>query len=326
MRFLFKFLVIFMTMVIALQSCRDSEEPPPPKDYKPYSSKDSALFCEILKSAYGTYLNRYCEVYHVRLDSIPTWTGGGCSWRWIEELGEKRIFELYLFDQDVPEGQFPGKVPPEIWELDCLRSIKVWGSNFHGEFPASNGKGNAVKYLTIRRTGLFKLPTDIFVLPNLERLEILFNKHLEKLPDELDTFLQEHKKNWSAYEIRGNALSGEIPVFFNKGMNLQDNNFTSINWDRWRQIDFEKDIRNYTSDYMCGPSVEGNRITGVVPDFIIADTFALFHTYYVTRSQQDGYGLSGFPPVDTIKKMRDEVLKRNPELKENLKFLIPNNL
>ena len=77
---------------------------------------------------------------------------------------------------------------------------------------------------------------------------------------------------------------------------------------------------------MCGPSVEGNCLAGDVPDYILADTFALFHTYFVTQSQQDGYGLSGFPPVDTIRKMRTEVLARYPELKENLKFLLPNNL
>lgn len=326
MKFLFKILVIFMTMVIAFQSCRDSDEPPPARDYKPYSSKDSALFCEILKSAYGNYLDRYCAVYHVKLDSIPSWSNSGCTWRWFEDLGERRIIYICLFDRDAPKGQFPGKVPSTIWDLDCLMYLKVWGRNFLGEIPPRNGKANALKYVYIHRTGITKLHADLFNLPSPIELRINFNESLEELPEGMEDISWNLKDNPSVFDLSHNNLTGEIPVYLNQIINFRHNNFTSINWDLWKEIDFEKDIRNYTSDFMCGPSVEGNRLSGDVPDYILADTFALFHTYFVTQMQQDGYGLSGFPPIDTIRKMRAEVLERNPELKENLKFLLPNNL
>lgn len=292
----------------------------------PYSAKDSAIFRTILKKLYGPHLEYYCFRFNVELDSIDTWSNAGIVWKWCEDIGEKRLVYLFLSDPFKQEDIYYGHIPTEIWDFDSLRTIAVGGINFVDDFPSRNGKGEAVEYVHILGTSISRLHSDLFDLPRLKTLQIQNNYKLERLPWDLESIQWESKTTRTFYDLRWNNLSGEIPIIYNQPINVGHNNYSSINWGRWKSIDFENEIRNYTDAKMCGPFVDFNRLSGEVPDYILSDTFALFHTYYVTRLQQNGYGLKGFPPIDTIKKMRDEVLERHPELKENLKFLIPYDL
>jgi len=323
MKHLVKLMAIAIISVIAFQSCGGNDEPgfvPKKEEYKPYNSKDSALFCDIMKAAYGSGLQDVCNLESMRLDSIETWPNSIVIWEWFEDIREKRIVELSLLDYRMNGLSDGGIVSPKIWEIDSLRYIQVYGKLFYGGFPARGGKCEGMKHIDISNTNISSIYLDLFTLKNLSSLYITDNPRLRDLPEGFEYLPEDTKEVKTLYKLSYNGFSGKVPSNYNLRIWYSGNNFSSIDWQSWRYINFGKVIRQAPENGTMGPLLRENRLVGEVPAEIIADTLALIYTYRLTWFQQEGYGLTGFPTEEEIEKRKKEYSENHPEYKEYLEY------
>lgn len=322
MKNLIAFLVISISVVCLLQSCGNNDQPDfrPAKEYRSYNSNDSAAFCEIMKTAFGPNLDKVCDYYKMKLDSIPSWPSGTPQWQSFDDIKEYRITDLTVCDEHIYFDKIHyGEVSPMIWELDSLRTMTICAKGVGGDFPERKDKGKQLKLLIIQNTQLSTIPLDLFTIPGLNRMLILSNKNLFSLPKGIESLPPDDKKDKTIYKIAGNGLNGSAPSNLSRTLWLINNEYRSIDWEHWKDTDFGKAIKQKDNVPPIGPILVNNKISDNVPDYILSDTLALLYTVFMIGDQQDGYGLKGLPSDEERQKMKDEFCTNHPEYKQYLK-------
>lgn len=322
MKNLIAFLLISVSVICSLQSCGNDDQPDfrPAKEYRPYNSNDSAAFCEIMKTAFGPNLDKVCDYYKMKLDSIPSWPSGMPEWQWFDDIKEYRITDLTVCDEHIYfDNIFYGEVSPMIWELDSLRTMTICIKGVCGDFPERKDKGEKLKLLIIQNTQLSTIPLDLFTCPELNRMLVLSNKKLFSLPKGIESLPPDDKKDKTVYKISGNGLTGSAPSNLSRTFWLNDNDYRSIDWKHWKDTDFEKAVKQKENVLPTGPILDNNKISGDVPDYILSDTLALLYTAFMIGDQQDGYGLKGLPSYEERQKMKDKFCANHPDYKQYLK-------
>lgn len=325
MKNLIAFLLISVSVICSLQSCGNDDQPDfrPAKEYRPYNSNDSAAFCEIMKTAFGPNLDKVCDYYKMKLDSIPSWPSGMPEWQWFDDIKEYRVtylfinsaptdpFSFYPPDEDNPEF---GKLSKSIWDLDSLRTLRLYGGLFHGDIPSSNGKGKRMSFINIEQTNISSIPLDIFTLPELGFLAVSSNPRLKRLPKGYESLPPDDREKPAIYLFQYNGFSGKCPGNLTRQMNFAGNNYDSVDWSEWETIDFSSKI---LKDQM-GPFLYYNKIKGTFPEKLLNDTIAILYINTCLSPQDEGYGISGIPSQEEIIKMRTDFKKNHPEFKDHL--------
>lgn len=322
MKNLIKILAVAIPFIWSFQSCGSDEDPEfrPVEEYRPYNSNDSAAFCDIMKTAYGPNLDKVCDYYKMKLDSISTWPSGLAQWTWFEDLNEHRLTDITVCDEHVYFDKLQnGEVSQEVWELDSLRTMTICVRGVYGEFPERKGKGERLEFLIIQNTNLSSIPFDLFTLPKLSRMLILSNKRLTSLPEGFESLPPDDKEDKTVYKIMSNGLRGAAPSNLSRTIWLTDNEYQSIDWEIWKKTDFEKAIKQKEKVLPTGPVLLGNKISGTVPEYILSDTLAVLYTVFMVGDQQDGYGLRGLPSDGERQKMKKEFCINHPDFGQYLK-------
>ena len=61
------------------------------------------------------------------------------------------------------------------------------------------------------------------------------------------------------------------------------------------------------------PYLSYNKITGTIPDDILADPLMMIYIENIFNPQQEGYGFDNMPPVSEIFAMKQKYIEQHPE-------------
>ena len=174
-------------------------------------------------------------------------------------------------------GNLGGFIPKEIGNLTELENLIIQNNFVSGELPESIGKLSKLKLLLIRYTGIFgNLPTTWGNLENLQKLDLSHNYLTGPIPKEWKGL-----KNLETIVLSDNQLNGAFPIEIMTHLMqfvCNNNNITELPFEIWKD-DFEVEP----------PYITGNRLHGIVPDWVKATNKWKYSNIYVGK-QQDGYG------------------------------------
>ena len=324
---------VALTAIIGLSfsACSNNDDPSGP-DYtvQTYSQHDKALYQEILKAAYGPYLDGLLYSLNATLDDPESYPGA--RWSNVEDCPDMRITEISLNNLFEKTGHMPsvgwpsesyGHISPAIWDLESLNSIYIESEMFHGEIPPCGEGGKNLRVLNIDNTNITSLPLDLFMLPNMTALAGWGNMALKQLPDGMNSVPYKNV----LWRLREGGLTGSAPADIDIDLILSYNEYTSVDWDVWKDIDVISRLRlkpNTTNTYfVSAPLLTRNRITGSIPEEILTDTLRLIYIYDRIHPQLPGYGLDNMPPTAEVFKMKNEYMANHPDIADMVYFLRP---
>lgn len=323
-----KFFGIFAVVALlgaAFAAC-SNDEPNPNEGYRLYNEADSAAFCEIMKAAYGPYLPGLSYAMGFTLDDASSWPKELVIWEMGGEFGpNKRIVWLNLYNLFESTGLNPseswpsekfGHISPAVWDLECLTYFRVESEMFHGEVPECGDGATRLSLFYLDNTNITSLPLDIFTRPNLTNLHCSHNMALKHLPDGIENIPFKDKL---ACTIRNSGLTGAAPMDIKLRFGLEKNEYTSVDWDGFRKVDILEMLANYEYSY----DLEGNRISGSIPDDILADTPRMLYLFNMTDPQQEGYGFDNMPSLAELYAMKQAYIEEHPDLAELLDRFYP---
>ena len=155
-------------------------------------------------------LVRDCRVL---LEARDILAGSGSPPRWSSDrpIGEwtgvtlssspARVTEILLW------GELKGRIPPNLGQLEELRSLQMHDSGLSGEIPSELGALLRLEQLNLSRNELTgRIPTGLASLSNLRTLKLGGNQLTGEIPTELRSL-----RNLSQLHLGGNRLNGEIP-------------------------------------------------------------------------------------------------------------------
>lgn len=260
------FVLFFSLFIHACDNDKEKFEPPPVQPH--FSVKDSLALVDIYEQGDG-------KNWFVRWDltNVYTWGGVGAYLDSVEM--EWRV--IYL---DIPWGTQNGMLSPKVGDLSELRRLTLSGHGFHGMIPAEIGKLSKLESLQIYSTDMEGgIPKEIFGLPYLYELRIADNLNLI-LPDEVSNYSPEY---FGVCQLINNNFGGKVPSGIKVQMNLSENNYT--------EVPFEY----YTDTSKPYLNLSYNKISGVIPDYVLNDSVAMCRLVLMAYPQQKGYGYTNIP-------------------------------
>ncbi len=331
MKKIFGIFALVMMLGATFSAC-SSDGPDKPEDkVRLYNEADSVAFCKVMKAAYGPYLDGLLYSMGASLDKASSWPGA--VWGNVSGSSEKRIVGISLANLFEETGHMPsvawpsedyGHVSPAIWECEYLQTLVVKSEVFHGEIPTCGDSGGNLKHFEMRNTNISSIPLDIFKLPALEALYIYGNMALKELPDGIGDI---PFRTGVTMRVEESGLTGVAPVNIKLKISLIHNDYNTIDWERFKRIDV-KDILTNTSythgiDELRGPLLKYNKISGTIPDDVLADPLMVLYIANVLYPQEEGYGFDNLPSVAEIFAMKQKYMEEHPETARALGKLYP---
>lgn len=231
------------------------------------------------------------------LHDITTWNGVTTGLE--EESNEIRVIGLEVY-----AGQCHGILPKEICQLTELRRLVISGGIMQGNIPNDIGKLKNLIILVIADnnvTGV--IPESIGELTSLRMLQLSNNLLSGTVPESIGNL-----KNLEYLYINDTYISGDVPKGIAnmnklKRVILTDNKFSGtfpieilknnilIECDNNNITELPLEVWNDSSDCVP-PLLQGNRLSGEIPEHI--KHTKKWEQYYVicTNHQQKGYGYS----------------------------------
>lgn len=202
-------------------------------------------------------------------------------------------------------GHFHGKFPDDFRKLTELRVLGLGGGTISGQIPSWIGELTNLTYLYIATNQMSgPIPPEIGKLTKLEQLTIGENFVDGSLPEELGNLTNLWKLTICRTKVSGtipkslskldkikimdldeNQLSGDFPIELLKldaFIGCADNNITNLSFDAWKD------------DTGVGtPDLQGNRLSGEIPEWVFDTQKWKSRGFYVGRQQQ-GYGYTNY--------------------------------
>ncbi|MEG1904143.1 MAG: hypothetical protein RR212_07070, partial [Bacteroidales bacterium] len=203
---------------------------------------------------------------------------------------EYRITELHIYASTAQLTDTNCIISPRIADLSELRLLQLVGLGIEGELPQGVSKLKNLIHLEIVRTNLSgSLPDDLFN-SSFERVAIADNLSLTgPLPSSI--VLLRSIPSQTEFHIGRNAFTGKIPPGIQANIALESNNLT--------EYPFEYlDIEN--TSYGGIRKLRHNKISGIIPDYILNDPFLIHRLWERVYPQQEGYGYTNMPPFEKI--------------------------
>lgn len=267
-----KWIYLLFGVLMLFYACSSNDEPEVPKAKpEPRLSKvDSLALVKIYQAADGdNWLAPWED-----LNDPYTWKGGATALDTV--ANEYRVVAFWLY-----AGEAHGVISPYIGNLTELVELQITGKNLTGEIPKEIGNLKKLRNLEILQTAMTGgIPKEVVLLPNLEYLEIGGNPNITgELPEELS---QVNKPN-TKYRFWYNSLSGKVP----SGVVLD---FLNLRGNQYTEYPFEYCFAGKTRVGM-----EENCVSGVIPESVLKDSFALDRLRAMTINQKDGCKFSNAP-------------------------------
>ncbi len=300
-------IVLFGIVVsIMLSGCDNNDKPEPVIQTKRiHSLADSTACCAIFKKNAYYMSERFAKDTGFDLSDVSTWP---VEWEWDETRNEFKVVTLILVAPALPYN--PSSVPEAIINLDKLKNIQIRGGSYFGYLPRMISLKN-LEEIWINNTSIDRLPDDIFN-ENLNVVQIMGNKSLIQLPTSVLNLKSEAPdgtmRHPTAFNLSNNGFSGVAPAIVDAKIYMEDNNYTTIDWDgAGGRTVFRDGERNW-----YGAILRWNYIHGKIPDEILSDTLRLVNLYSQTDDQYYGLGFSNMPSEEEISKMRKEYNQNHP--------------
>lgn len=282
----YSFLALF-SFVLLLSSCSDNNNDPQLPALPRLNVNDSIAMVKVNKAINGAYIwwddtdtNTWKKYVQFELDKKEN------EYRIIKVEYEDFIAGNFpieitqltkLRTLNLSYGNLGGFIPKEIGNLTELENLIIENNFVSGELPESIGKLSKLKLLLIRYTGIFgNLPTTWGNLENLQKLDLSHNYLTGPIPKEWKGL-----KNLETIVLSDNQLNGAFPIEIMTHLMqfvCNNNNITELPFEIWKD-DFEVEP----------PYITGNRLHGIVPDWVKATNKWKYSNIYVGK-QQDGYG------------------------------------
>lgn len=251
--------------------------------------------------------------------NIVTWErGAGGSW-------DKRIVYIRLSNLFESTGTYPsegwpseryGHISPAIWDIEFLKALNIYSEMFYGEIPECGEGGKYLESFSFNNTNISSIPLDLFTLPNIHHISGPDNKNLKHLPKGIEDV--PFKDNLKCSFTRS-GLTGEAPVGLHLRSWLDENDYTSVDWDSFNQINILDRLR----DTKTISWFQGNKICGEIPEDVLAEPLKMIYLVHITYPQQEGYGFDNMPSVAELFAMKQAYIEEHPELAELLKHFQP---
>ncbi len=280
-----------MSLLLFL-GCSSDGSPEEVQDTTPHLNASDSLALVKIYSTIGPWYEEW------NLNDITTWNGMTVALD--ETTNELRVTGLEVYNGYGLHGQIPaeigqltelrtlvlaggvlnGMIPKEIGNLVNLETLALDGKGLTGGIPESIGNLEKLRRLTITNTSLSDtIPESIGKLVSLEKLFLFDNRLTGNIPKGLANL-----SGLKRAVFNNNQLTGSFPVEILKGnTNLRfsfwNNNITELPFEVWSD-DFEG----------TPPDLQGNRLSGIVPEWVFRTKKWQEDGIMCTRGQQEGYG------------------------------------
>ena len=254
----FKVLAMVALIGEAFAACSNNDGPQGNDDYRLYNEADSAAFCEVMKAAYGPYLPGLSYAMDFTLEDASTWPNSLVMWQDPSEGNRnKRIARISLTNLFESTGHYPseswpsdryGHISPAVWDLDCLRVLSVKSEMFHGAVPECGDGARSLSRFEFDNTNISSLPLDLFTLPNITDVHGWGNKELKHLPDGIENV--PFKDNLTC-TIKYSGLTDAAPIDIKIRFGLENNEYTSVDWDSFRRADIMDLLHKTGQKFWC---------------------------------------------------------------------------
>ena len=330
MKKLFGIIVLTCLLSGSFAACNNDGADLPDYNDLMFNKQDREAYFEVLKAAYGPYLEDLLSSLNASLDNPKSYPGA--VWAYVEGSLEKRIVTIVLKNLFEETGQITsedwpsetyGHISPAIWDCEYLTTLGISSEMFHGDMPPCGDGGKNFKCLYLFNTNITSLPLDLFMLPTMTALFGTGNKALKHLPEGMGSVPYKHV-DW--YLLEG-GLTGTVPAEIDIPIDLSYNEYTSVDWEDWKKIDVISRIRLHPDSegtyYVSAPRLKRNKISGIIPEEILTDTLKLIYTYDRIHPQLSGYGFANMPPTAEVFKMKNEYMKNHPDVADAVKYMRP---
>lgn len=274
-----------------LMGCSSDDSPVEVKDTPPHLNVSDSLALVKIYNTIGPWHEKW------DLNDITTWNGVTVT---LDEMtNEMRVTGLEVYNgyglhSQIPKeighltelrslvlagGMLEGMIPEEIGNLVNLERLTFDGKGLTGGIPESIGNLVKLRRLDIINTSLSDtIPESIGNLASLEKLFLYDNRLTGRIPKGFANL----NKLKSAI-LNNNQLTGTFPVEILKGKTTRflfwNNNITELPFEVW----------NDDSEVIV-PDLQGNRLSGVVPEWVFGTKKWQEDGMMCTRGQQEGYG------------------------------------
>lgn len=331
MKKLFGIIVLTCLLSGSFAACNNDGADLPDYNDLMFNKQDREAYCEVLKAAYGPYLEDLLSSLNASLDDPKSYPGA--VWTYVEGSLDKRIVGIELknlFEETghIPSENWPietcGHISPAIWDLEYLSILFISSEMFHGNLPPCGDGGKHFKRLDLYSTNISSLPLDLFRLPKMTALWGTDNIALKYLPEGLGSLPYKHV-DW--YLLKG-GLTGNVPTNIDIPIDLSYNEYTSVDWEEWKKIDVISRLKLYPDTtvkfyYVTAPLLKRNKISGIIPEEILTDTLKLIYTYDRIHPQLSGYGFANMPPTAEVFKMKKEYMENHPDVADAVMYMRP---
>lgn len=279
----------FMAFLMLFVSC-SSEEGSMFADNTPKLNKSDSLAMVNVYKAIGPWGNW-------DLKNIKTW--GGVEIAYDLDKNEYRIVGLEYYG-----GSFGGDFPEDLRKLTELRRLAITGGSLSGQIPEWIGELKHLYYLALGSNNMFgEIPQSIGQLKKLKKLSLKYCRISGELPETLgniDSLQYLHigetniggeipnslgkLKNLKQLILNNNKFSGTFPLEVSQEklvIECRNNNIEELPFEIW----------SHPSKLI--PDLQGNRLSGTIPDSIKELPKWKSFKGFVGR-QQEGYGYSNY--------------------------------
>ena len=280
----------FIACLALFFSCSSEENPVDPIDNTPRLNKSDSLAMVNIYKAIGPWGNW-------DLEDIQTW--GGVAIAHDLDKNEYRIVGLEYY-----QGSFNGDFPDELRKLTELRRLAIIGGSLSGQIPEWIGELKHLYYLALGSNNMSgEIPESIGQLKKLKMLSLQYCQISGELPESLgdiDSLQYLHigdtnkggeipkslskLKHLKQLIFINNKFSGTFPLEVAQeklAIDCTNNNIEELPFEIWSHPSKPK------------PNLQGNRLSGTIPDSIKGLPKWEDCKGFVGR-QQKGYGYSNY--------------------------------
>ena len=268
-----KSLINLCLALVMCSACSNEIEQPLEPQAPKLNVKDSLAIVDIWEKSDG-------ENWVIKWDlkDFHTWGGAGL---YLDSItNEYRVVKLQI---NIPvSDNVRGEISPRLGDLTELRCFRVSGLGITGKIPESINKLKQIEIFEIQHTDVTgTLPTCLFSMPNIRELNISSNSGITgNLPKEILNL----PFDMVYVAFIQNNLSGKIPsgIKLNRALKLNRNRFT--------EFPFE-----YCQEGKTIIDLSGNEISGLIPDSILNNEYALSRLRALTWKQKEGFSFQNTP-------------------------------
>ena len=258
-------------------------------DTTPHLNRNDSLAMVNIYKAIGPWDSQW------DINDISTWDG-------LEMAVDEATNEVRIVGFEVYNGTFHGSLPAEICKLTELRRLVLTGGDLRGNIPENIGDLRHLIVLTLGSNKISgKIPESIGQLKDIRHLDFRFNELDDTVPESIGKLENleylyiyhtrvhgnipkslANLKNLKRAELSENHFSGVFPIeILRKDFPFccENNDITELPFEVWSD---DKDI--------AAPLLQGNRLSGEVPDWVLETNKWKQDGDVCTRCQQEGYG------------------------------------